>query len=85
MYIGRISTSPLFEADAIVADAVQLLRKTLAGEKDGAVTLIQVGFSTNLARLMEFAPDRYDDLSRMDLVKKVPSAHRDGRDCRRQA
>src|ERR1700691_1205962 len=28
-----------------VPDAVQLLRKTLAGETDGAVTLIQVGFS----------------------------------------
>jgi inosine-uridine nucleoside N-ribohydrolase len=53
-----------------VADAVQLLRKTLAGEQDGAVTLIQVGFSTNLARLMESAPDRYSALSGMDLVKK---------------
>jgi inosine-uridine nucleoside N-ribohydrolase len=55
---------------AIVPDAVQLLRKTLAGENDGAVTLIQVGFSTNLARLMESAPDRYSDLSGMELVKK---------------
>ena len=32
--------------------------------------LIQVGFSTNLARLIESAPDRYSDLSGMDLVKK---------------
>src|SRR3984957_11645533 len=55
---------------AVVSDAVQLLRKTLAGEKDGAVTLIQVGFSTNLARLMESAPDRYSNLSGMELVKK---------------
>jgi inosine-uridine nucleoside N-ribohydrolase len=55
---------------AIVPDAVQLLRKTLAGEEDGAVTLIQVGFSTNLARLMESAPDRYSALSGMELVKK---------------
>jgi inosine-uridine nucleoside N-ribohydrolase len=53
-----------------VSDAVQLLRKTLAGEQDGAVTLIQVGFSTNLARLLESAPDRYSDLSGMELVKK---------------
>ena len=51
-------------------DAVQLLRKTLAGETDGAVTLIQVGFSTNLARLIESAPDGYSDLSGMELVKK---------------
>ena len=55
---------------AAVQDAVELLRKTLAGESDGAVTMIQVGFSTNLARLLESAPDRYSDLSGMDLVKK---------------
>jgi len=53
-----------------VQDAVELLRKTLAGESDGAVTLIQVGFSTNLARLLESAPDRYSNLNGMDLVKK---------------
>jgi inosine-uridine nucleoside N-ribohydrolase len=55
---------------AAVADAVQLLRKTLAGEQDGAVSLIQVGFSTNLARLIESKPDRYSGLNGMDLVKK---------------
>ena len=55
---------------AAVTDAVQLLRKTLAGEKDGAVTLIQVGFSTNLARLIESGPDHYSNLSGMELVKK---------------
>jgi inosine-uridine nucleoside N-ribohydrolase len=55
---------------AAVADAVQLLRKTLAGEQDGAVTLIQVGFSTNLARLIESRPDRYSGLNGIDLVKK---------------
>jgi inosine-uridine nucleoside N-ribohydrolase len=55
---------------AAVSDAVQLLRKTLAGEQDGAVTLIQVGFSTNLARLMESAPDRFSKLSGMELVRK---------------
>jgi inosine-uridine nucleoside N-ribohydrolase len=53
-----------------VLDAVPLLRKTLAAEEDGAVTLIQVGFSTNLARLMESAPDSYSHLNGMDLVKK---------------
>jgi inosine-uridine nucleoside N-ribohydrolase len=51
-------------------DAVPLLRKTLAAEPDGAVTLIQVGFSTNLARLMESAPDQFSALSGMDLVKR---------------
>src|ERR1700691_3887986 len=55
---------------AAVEDAVELLRKTLAGESNGAVTMIQVGFSTNLARLLESAPDRYSNLSGIDLVKK---------------
>src|ERR1700679_1861003 len=55
---------------AAVRDAVELLRKTLAGESNGAVTMIQVGFSTNLARLLESAPDRYSNLSGIDLVKK---------------
>jgi inosine-uridine nucleoside N-ribohydrolase len=55
---------------AAVSDAVQLLRKTLAGEPDGAVTLIQVGFSTNLARLTESPPDSFSNLSGMELIKK---------------
>jgi inosine-uridine nucleoside N-ribohydrolase len=55
---------------AAVSDAVELLRKTLAAEPDGAVTLIQVGFSTNLARLLDSAPDRNSNLSGMELVKK---------------
>jgi inosine-uridine nucleoside N-ribohydrolase len=55
---------------AAVSAAVELLRKTLAAESDRAVTLIQVGFSTNLARLLESAPDRYSNLSGMELVKK---------------
>jgi inosine-uridine nucleoside N-ribohydrolase len=55
---------------AAVVDAAQLLRKTLASEPDGAVTLIQVGFSTNLARLLESKPDRYSALNGMELVKK---------------
>jgi inosine-uridine nucleoside N-ribohydrolase len=51
-------------------DAVPLLRKTLAAEPDGAVTLIQVGFSTNLARLMQSVPDQFSELSGMELVKR---------------
>ena len=34
-------------------EAVALLRRTLASQRDGSVVLIQVGFSTNLARLLE--------------------------------
>ncbi len=38
-------------------DAVSLLRRTLAAQSDGSVVIIQVGFSTNLARLLETKPD----------------------------
>jgi len=37
-------------------EAVGLLRRVLAAEKDGSVVIVQVGFSTNLARLLD-APD----------------------------
>ena len=34
-------------------DATALLRKTLAAQPDHSVVIVQVGFSTNLARLLE--------------------------------
>jgi purine nucleosidase len=34
-------------------DAVALLRRVLTAEADGSVVIVQVGFSTNLARLLE--------------------------------
>jgi inosine-uridine nucleoside N-ribohydrolase len=34
-------------------EAVALLRRVLAEQKDGTVVMVQVGFSTNLARLLE--------------------------------
>ncbi len=36
-----------------VPDAVRVLRNTLESAADGSVTVVQVGFSTNLARLLE--------------------------------
>ncbi len=38
-------------------EAVSLLRRVLAREKDGAVVIVQVGFSTNLARLLDSKAD----------------------------
>ena len=38
-------------------EAVALLRRVLAQEKDGSVVMVQVGFSTNLARLLDSAAD----------------------------
>src|ERR1035437_6727923 len=38
-------------------DAVALLRRVLAAEGDNTVVIVQVGFSTNLARLLDSGPD----------------------------
>ncbi len=51
-------------------DAVALLRDVLAGEPDGSVVIAQVGFSTNLARLLESKPDRHSKLDGKALVKQ---------------
>ena len=59
----------LHPGDAI-PDAVSLLRKTLAAEEDGAVVVVQVGFSTNFARLMDSEPDSISPLSGMELIMK---------------
>lgn len=50
-------------------EAVGVLRRTLAGRPDGSVVIVQVGFSTNLARLLESPPDEASPLSGRDLVK----------------
>ena len=51
-------------------EAVEVLRKTLAAQPDGSVVMLQVGFSTNLARLLDSKPDDISPLSGKDLVKK---------------
>jgi purine nucleosidase len=50
-------------------DAVTVLRKTLAAEKDHSVVIVQVGFSTNLARLLDSRPDTASMLPGMELVR----------------
>jgi purine nucleosidase len=51
-------------------EAVALLRKTLAAVPDGSVVMIQVGYSTNLARLLDSAPDAVSPLAGRDLIRK---------------
>tara|TARA_R110002049_G_scaffold27321_2_gene94087 strand:- start:196631 stop:197692 length:1062 start_codon:yes stop_codon:yes gene_type:complete len=51
-------------------DAVDVLRKALAGANDGSVVVAQVGFSTNLANLLKSRPDQHSQLSGMELVKQ---------------
>jgi inosine-uridine nucleoside N-ribohydrolase len=51
-------------------EAVSLLRQILGKQPDGSVTLIQVGFSTNFARLLDSPPDAHSPLNGRDLVKQ---------------
>jgi len=53
-------------------DALKLYRKILAAQPDKSVTIVTVGFLTNMANLLESKPDEYSKLSGRDLViKKV--------------
>lgn len=51
-------------------NAVDVLRKALAGQKDGSVVVAQVGFSTNLAALLASQADAHSPLNGVELVKR---------------
>lgn len=51
-------------------EATGLLRQVLSQQPDGSVSIVQVGFSTNLARLIASAPDNVSPLSGVELVRK---------------
>jgi inosine-uridine nucleoside N-ribohydrolase len=55
-------------ADA--ADAVQTYRKILAKQPDQSVTIVTIGFLTNLADLLDSKPDEHSQLSGVNLVRK---------------
>lgn len=48
-------------------EAVALLRKTLAAQPDQSVVLVVVGFSTNIARLLDSPADQYSPLGGREL------------------
>jgi hypothetical protein len=51
-------------------DATSVLRAALAGQADGSVVIVQVGFSTNLARLLDSPADSHAPLTGLELVRK---------------
>lgn len=57
-------------SNAAAAEAVELLRRTLAGQPDGGVTLVSVGTATNLAGLLHSPGDAQSPLSGRDLVRR---------------
>lgn len=60
---GRLRYPRRLKSGAGAPEAVDLLRKTLAGQPDGATTIVSVGFSTNLARLLDSPGDEHSPLS----------------------
>jgi pyrimidine-specific ribonucleoside hydrolase len=60
--------------NAEVPDAVEVYRQVLAQQPDNSVTIITVGFLTNLANLLRSQPDKYSPLDGKQLAgKKVRS------------
>jgi inosine-uridine nucleoside N-ribohydrolase len=50
--------------------AVSVYRKTLAAQPDNSVTILTVGFLSNVSELLDSQPDEHSKLSGVDLVKK---------------
>jgi inosine-uridine nucleoside N-ribohydrolase len=55
---------------ASAPEAVALLRKLLASQQDASVVIVQVGFSTNLARLLDSPGDASSPLGGRELVAR---------------
>lgn len=65
--------SPRYPHDlegASAPEAVALLRKTLAAQPDSSVVISQVGFFTNLIRLLDSKPDECSPMNGRDLAAK---------------
>lgn len=55
--------------DKSYPDAVSVYRQTLASQPDHSVTVVTVGFLSNLSALLDSQPDAYSELNGVDLVK----------------
>jgi len=53
-----------------VADAVEIYRKTISNQSDKSVTIVTVGFLTNLNNLLKSGPDNISPLTGKELVEK---------------
>lgn len=53
-----------------VPDAVELYRKILSKQPDNSVTIITVGFLTNISNLLQSKPDKYSSFTGKELVKR---------------
>ena len=66
----RYPRTLLPEDYAKMSDAVPFLRQLLASQPDGSVVLVQVGFFTNFARLLDTPADDISPLTGKELIAK---------------
>jgi inosine-uridine nucleoside N-ribohydrolase len=67
---GRLRYPHDLQSGTDAPEATQLLRTVLSGQPDRSVVIVQVGFSTNMARLLDSEPDQQSDLSGRELVRR---------------
>jgi len=53
-----------------IPEATAVLRRVLAAQPDHSLVIVQVGFSSNLARLLDSKPDEITDLTGLELVRR---------------
>lgn len=56
--------------DSKAPDATKLYRRLLSKQPDTLVTIVSVGFLSNLARLIESKPDKFSPLGGVELINK---------------
>jgi purine nucleosidase len=67
---GRLRYPHQINSPSGCPDATSVLRAALAAQPDGSVVVAQVGFSTNLARLLDSPADAHSPLSGLELVRR---------------
>jgi purine nucleosidase len=67
---GRYRFPHVLISGRAAPSATSVLRSTLARQPDRSVVIAQVGFSTNLARLLDSAPDEHSPLHGLELVRR---------------
>jgi purine nucleosidase len=65
---GRVRFPHKLVSGRSAKNATAVLREVMAGQPDHSVMIVQVGFSTNLARLLDSAPDEHSPLPGLELV-----------------
>ncbi|QDT91906.1 nucleoside hydrolase [Gimesia algae] len=67
---GKPVFARCFQSAEDIPEAVSVLRSTLAKQPDHSVTLVVVGFSTNIARLLQSPGDQVSPLTGLELVSR---------------